>query len=1235
MKFRLFALRRPPTEQPAKAAVSARRRWPWLLLALSGALIAAGAWLAATGSGLQMLGELAVGASGGRLQITGAEGRLLGPLRIATLRWDSPEQQVQIDELRADWSPGDLLHGHLHLLQLTAERLHLELTASRAVTPPPTDLSLPLSLAIDRIELGQLEYGNVFVARALAARLENDGSQYRLDDFQATQGSVAISGQATLASAAPLTLAARAEISGQLENQPLAVSLQAAGPLEKFALEITARQGLQGEGKIILTPFARAAFANARLRLDNVAPAIWQDGAPSARLQLRADIAPSGDGVAGDFSLSNSHPGPLDEHRLPLVSLDGQLDWAGDTARLAKLRARLPGGGELSGHGHWQAGALQLEMDASRLNAAQLVSRLRPTRLAGPISASLGSARQALKLVLQDSTFSLQAEASQSAGRLSVPRLELAAGPARLSAEGELALDKNQAFTASGELSHFDPSRFAKLAAAEINASFTAAGSLAPRPLVDANFALKDSRWAGQPLSGQGRLKLDWPNVPLADIDLQGGANRLTAKGAFGRPGDRLAVDLEAPQLAPYGLEGGLNGHLELAGGSAQPQISARLQSSRLGQSGQWRLSGLNLSAEAGKTAGSPLRLDIDVATLETPEQPGLLRQLHVRGAGTKQAHQLDASGELAGHNRLTLSADGGLFDDKDGTQWRGQLRQAEMQAADKARNFKLTAPAALQLASNAWHLGPAQLVGQPLDWQASLEAGAEQRHLQASLQASGSRLGRLDGKLEAGLFDAWSLDRTAPWQGKLTTEIADLGWLAELIGEQWQSEGHFSGDLKLAGTPDKPQATGRLRGEKLALRLPEQGLRLANGELDIELAGPRLRVIKLGFDSLLQPLPRPLRLAIKNEAASLADQPGHLEISGEMPIDRQLTGDQAFLDVHLERLGAWQLPDQWVAVSGDGRLSWRDNTLGINGKLAVDAGYWQLAKSGTPQLSDDVVIKRPAGEKPAASLRPKLDIDISTELGRNFLFSGAGLSARLAGDIRLRASGHDLPRASGRIRAVDGRFDAYGQQLSIERGILTFQGLLDNPALDVRAVRPGLAVEPGVQISGNAKKPVIKLISDPELPDAEKLAWLVLGHGPEQMGAGDASVLLSAAGGLLGNDSGGVIQQLKKRFGVDELGVRTGQIGDLGGRQPASRIAGGSYNSIDSTGQQIFSVGKRLSSKAMLSYEQALGKAESVVKLTVNLSQRVSVVGRAGTDNAIDLFYTFTFGREERRQKK
>ena len=102
--------------------------------------------------------------------------------------------------------------------------------------------------------------------------------------------------------------------------------------------------------------------------------------------------------------------------------------------------------------------------------------------------------------------------------------------------------------------------------------------------------------------------------------------------------------------------------------------------------------------------------------------------------------------------------------------------------------------------------------------------------------------------------------------------------------------------------------------------------------------------------------------------------------------------------------------------------------------------------------------------------------------------------------------------------------------------------------------------------------------------------------------------------------------------MGLDEFGVRQGTLGDTGGRQLTSRVAGGTVDTSSTTGQQILSVGKRLSSNALLSYEQTLGKAEGVVKLTVNLTRQIAVIGRAGSDNALDLFYTFTFGRTQEK---
>lgn len=1206
-----------------------RYRRPLLAsLAVAGTVCAGLLWLGGSNAGLQALTRLASGASGERLRIDAVDGRLLGPLRLGTVRWTTPDVQIAIDQLQLDWSPGALLHGKLRIVELKIGKLRVDSAGRTAETPPPATLRLPLTVDLKKLHISRLEIGPAIALDDLHGRLHSTGEQHRLSDFQARSGRLALRGEASLGGNAPLPLSARLAADGQLEQHPLALTLHASGPLARLALSAEASKGIQGSAHAVLTPFAETPLASAHFALDDIDPATWQPGAPAARLALRADIRPADGGLAGHIALSNRQPGPLDKNRLPLARLDGRLDWRGERLKIAGLTARLAGTGQLHGDADWQDGALRLDLAASQLDAAQLHSALRSTRLNGPISATLGSDRQNIRLDLQDAAFKLQAEASHAAAQITVHRLLLVAGRAHLSAHGELGLDAGQAFSIDGELRQFDPSRFARLPAARIDASFGAHGRLAPLPRCEAQFVLQDSRLAGQPLSGQGSFKIDWPRLPRADLQVALGPNRLAARGAFGGPGDTLAVELDAPQLAPYGLEGGASGRIELAGTPRVPHLTAHLQAARLGRPGVFRLTGLTLQARAGGEPGSPLHIDLALAGLATADQPALAKQLSLQASGSNRIQHWQASAELAGRHRLQLAATGGLLGEIGDFNWRGQLLQAELSGADSARGLRLNAPAALHMAPQRWRLGPATLSGMPDNWQLGLQAEADNSQLRARLDARGPRIGRLDGQLQAGLHGAWALDRQAPWLGKLNLDLADLGWLPEVIGEAWQSAGQVGGSLQLAGTPARPLANGRLRGEKLALRLPEQGLHLANGDLDIDLQDNRLRVRRFAFDSLLHAAPRPLLLADREALAKLGERPGRLEITGEMQVDRGNFAEQALLDVHLDRLGLFQRPDQWVALSGDGRLSWQDGTLGARGRLAVDAGYWQLAPNSAPRLSDDVAIKR-AGAPPASGgLRPRLDLDITTELGQRFLFSGAGLSARLAGDIRLRASGRDLPRASGSIRARDGRFDAYGQQLAIERGILTFQGLPDNPGLDVRAVRQGLAVEPGVHIGGTAQRPVIRLISDPELPDTEKLAWLVLGHGSEQMSGSDATVLLSAADGLLGNDAGGLLRQLKKGFGVDEFGIRQGGLGDTGSRGQSSRIVGNGIDTTASTGNQILSIGKRLSSNALLSYEQALGKAESIVKLTVNLNRQVALIGRAGSDNALDVFYTLTLGR-------
>jgi translocation and assembly module TamB len=155
-------------------------------------------------------------------------------------------------------------------------------------------------------------------------------------------------------------------------------------------------------------------------------------------------------------------------------------------------------------------------------------------------------------------------------------------------------------------------------------------------------------------------------------------------------------------------------------------------------------------------------------------------------------------------------------------------------------------------------------------------------------------------------------------------------------------------------------------------------------------------------------------------------------------------------------------------------------------------------------------------------------------------------------------------------------------------------------------ALRPNLTQKVGVQITGTALLPRVRLYAEPELPDAEKLAWLVLGRSGAEGGA-EAAVLQQAALALLGKRSGLNRTGLADTLGLDELSVR------------------GASNTDAGTGGAI-TFGKRLSSNFYALYESSLSGALGTLYLFYELSQRFTVRAQTGAQTAVDLIFTVPF---------
>ena len=468
---------------------------------------------------------------------------------------------------------------------------------------------------------------------------------------------------------------------------------------------------------------------------------------------------------------------------------------------------------------------------------------------------------------------------------------------------------------------------------------------------------------------------------------------------------------------------------------------------------------------------------------------------------------------------------------------------------------------------------------------------------LRTQLTIEGARTGtvRADGTVQ---MIGGRVERDSPLRMTLNADMPSIAWIAPFAG---QRDLELDGSVKMAvtgtGTVGTPVLNGSVNGDGMAVRWPEQGVRLRNGQLRSQLAGDRLVLQRLYLEG----------------------RTGSVTADGSI---RFGAGDPAMqLNLVANKLEALSRPDRTVVVSGNAALVRDATRFTLDGNFRADRALIEFAPAGRPTISSDVIVLgrgKPVPREPKEAEVP-LTVNLVADLGDNFHMRGLGLDAMLEGSVRVRMVGSRPPRVNGTIRVASGNYAAYGQKLAIERGVITFSGAMDNPALDVLAVRkqPGAEqlsesnVEAGVQVRGTAQSPQARLVSTPNVSDSEKLAWLVLGHGMEGTSGNEKDVLSAAAGALLGGKggTGGITSKMANALGVDELGIGQGRNGDAEG-----------------LANTVVTIGKRISSRAYLSFEQGATTASSLVRLRYKLTPRITLQFQTGTNTALDVLYAWAF---------
>jgi len=426
-----------------------------------------------------------------------------------------------------------------------------------------------------------------------------------------------------------------------------------------------------------------------------------------------------------------------------------------------------------------------------------------------------------------------------------------------------------------------------------------------------------------------------------------------------------------------------------------------------------------------------------------------------------------------------------------------------------------------------------------------------------------------------------------APLEGVLELRVAELGAWGPWLPPGWRLGGRLRTSAAIGGRFGAPEYSGEIVGSELSVRNLLQGVHLHDGMLQVALRGTDARIEQFVFRG----------------------GEGTLRIAGGASFGE---APRAELRLSAEDFQALGRIDRRIVVSGSADLALQAQRVVLDGRFVVDEGLIDVTQADAPRLDDDVIVVNRPGVDPrkAAASRaegsPLLrnsEVSVLVDLGGELRLRGRGIDTLLAGQLQITTPGGELA-VNGTVRTVSGTYAAYGQNLAIERGIITFSGDVAAPRLDILAVRPDIDVRVGVSVQGGTVDPRVRLISEPEMSEFDKLSWLVMGREPVGLGTADTALLQRAALALLAGERGSSTGGLLKRIGLDELSLRQSESGNVEGT--------------------IVSLGKQLSDRLYVGYERGLNAAAGSWQLIYRVVRRFTLRAQSGEDSSVDVIWTW-----------
>lgn len=395
------------------------------------------------------------------------------------------------------------------------------------------------------------------------------------------------------------------------------------------------------------------------------------------------------------------------------------------------------------------------------------------------------------------------------------------------------------------------------------------------------------------------------------------------------------------------------------------------------------------------------------------------------------------------------------------------------------------------------------------LDWQQgsfTLQSEQQQIRLNGSLlQTDNQPL--LDLRLLISDIDQRALS------GSIQIAPLPLQSFMSLVPELSELTGTLAADISLSGTLQQPQLDGRLN-------IDSADLRLTSSQTEVRALNMQTRFNGTAVDFEGD-------FAMGDGRASFS---GHSNWDNAKPDWQQALSFEARLKG--DKLQLLAMPELQANISPDIELKFK-NSLALSGRVAIDSGSLTLTTlpASATAVSEDMQLTGVAERQKQAALC--CDIDVDVKMIDPFVVSGFGFEGKIDGALQARQRLTEEIQLFGNLHVTQGTYKAYGQNLSVKSGRLQFVGPVNNPVVQLRAIRPlrGTNVEAGIEATGPANNIVVELFSNPAMEQSAILSYLLRGR-PPGADSGDSrsmALVMAANQGIDLTSSSGLTEALNE----------------------------------------------------------------------------------------------------------